>query len=135
MRTEVIVPSVIVALGSVLSLVLASLAGLHAHWALGGRWGLDAALGGHGAPLREVIWAVALGLAVGALLALGRLGVWDPVLPSPVFGYGVWGLVVAFALAGVVNLAGRTALERFGFAPFCLTLALLLAAVARSEIA
>ena len=116
----------------VLSLAVAGLVGLHVYWAFGGEWGLRAALGGHAAPPRAVIWAVAvaLALAVGGALVLGRAGVWQAGVPGWVFRFGTWALAVAFALGALVNLAGRTKLERLGFAPACLVLAGLCTVVA-----
>jgi hypothetical protein len=119
-----------IVLAVLLALVLVALAGLHGFWARGGRWGLAAALGGHAVPPPLVIWAVAAVLAAGAVAVLGRAGVLGDPLPSSLARGGVWAIGGAFALTGLINLAGRTWRERLTFAPACLLLAGLFGVVA-----
>jgi hypothetical protein len=119
-----------------LSASLLALSGLHVYWALGGAWGLAAALGREEVePSRLLQWgaaAVALALAIAAAIVLGRVGVWGSRLPWFVFSWGTWGLACAMVLAGLLNLTARTWLERLGFAPIAFALALLAILVARS---
>ena len=75
-------------------------------------------------------FAVAAVLGAGALAVLGRAGLLGDPPASSLARTGVWVLGGAFALAGLVNLAGRTRLERLAFAPTCLLLAGLFAVVA-----
>lgn len=121
-------------LARLLTAVLTLLAVLHAYWALGGQWGLEAALGGPTAavPPAWSIWLVVVFLLLGASVPLGRIGAWGRGLPDWLFEIGCWGLVVVLVLVAVINATGRTWTERLAFAPFALLLASAAGVVARS---
>lgn len=121
-------------LGATLGSVLGGLAALHAYWATGGDWGVRAALGGRdpaelGNAFRVASAAVAALLVCGAFIVVARAA---GSLDSWAIRWGVWGVAVALVVVALVNVAGRTQLERFGFVPFALVLALLTVLVARS---
>jgi hypothetical protein len=73
-----------------------------------------------------VVWLVA------AVLILARAGVLAVPLPSIVLVVGAWALVVLSALGALVNLASSSPWERFGWAPYAATLAVLSLVVALS---
>lgn len=118
----------------ILATVLALLAILHAYWALGGQWGLSAALGGPPAPVPPswAMWLVVGLLVIGTLVPLGRVGTWGQRVPQWLFGFACWGLALVLVLVAVINALGRTWLERLAFAPFALLLAAAAAVVARA---
>ena len=122
---------------SILAAALALLSALHVYWALGGERWLAAALGRENAEatagVRVAAAAIAVLLVAAAAGVLARAGVWRAPLPWRVVSVGAWLLAGALALAAVANLTGKTSLERFGFAPLALVLALLAAFVAWSE--
>lgn len=120
-----------------LSLALALAAGFQLFWTLGGEWGLAAALGEDEveatAGLRVASAVIALLLAVAAAGVLARVGLWRLPLPRRLLAVGPWVLAAALVLVAAANAVGETSLERFGFAPIALTLAVLAVVVARSE--
>jgi hypothetical protein len=73
-----------------------------------------------------VIWLLA------AVLILGAGGVVAVPLPDVVLDIGAWVLVVLSVLGTIVNLASSSPWERFGWAPFSATLAVLSFIVASS---
>ena len=121
----------------VLAAALAALAGLHLYWALGGRWGLSAALGrprvDATATVRAAAAVIVLALAVAAAGVLARVGVWGRWLPWSLLKWGGWVLVGGLVLVALANATSSTGLEQVVFAPIALGLAVLATAVARSE--
>jgi hypothetical protein len=88
-----------------------------------------AAYGGRNAELspalrRASAVAVLLWL-LAAVVILGAGGVLAVPLPDLVLSFGPWVLVVLSALGTIVNLASSSPWERFGWAPFSATLAVL----------
>jgi hypothetical protein len=73
-----------------------------------------------------VVWLLA------AVLILARAGVLTVSLPSILLVVGAWALVVLSALGALVNLASSSPWERFGWAPYAATLAVLSLVVALS---
>jgi hypothetical protein len=73
-----------------------------------------------------VVWLLA------AVLILARAGMIDLPLPPVVLVVGAWALVVLSALGALVNLASSSPWERFGWAPYAATLAVLSLVVALS---
>jgi hypothetical protein len=71
-----------------------------------------------------VIWLLA------AVLVLARAGLIDVRLPPEVVWVGAWVLVVVSAAGALVNLASSSPWERFGWAPYAATLAVLSLVVA-----
>ena len=72
-----------------------------------------------------LVWLVA------AVIVLWRAGLIDvPALPSLVPVVGTWVLVVLSAVGALVNVASSSPWERFGWAPYAATLALLSLVVA-----
>ena len=120
--------------GYALAAVLAALGALQAYWALGGRWGLEAALGeGNPVPPPAAVWAVAAALILAALTVLGRVGVWGRSLPPWMFVSGTWALCLVLAGVALLNLSSGRLWEMLLIAPFCGLLAALTAAVARAR--
>ncbi len=106
------------------------IAGVHAYWALGGRWGLQTAIGaGNPLPASPLIWAAAVAFLAAGLTVLGRVGLWGAWLPPWIFSLGPWVLAVVFAAGGVLNLTSGRAWGTFVFAPTFLLLAALAGAV------
>jgi hypothetical protein len=88
--------------------VMVYLAGLHAYWALGGKWGSFATVptvGGertfHPGPLAT--WVVAILLAIGAVIICGQAGVFAIGSWSPLFRLGAWCLCGVFLLRAIGN--------------------------------
>jgi hypothetical protein len=73
-----------------------------------------------------VVWLLA------AVLILARAGVLTVSLPSILLVVGAWALVVLSALGALANLASSSPWERFGWAPYAATLAVLSLVVALS---
>jgi hypothetical protein len=74
-----------------------------------------------------VVWLMAV------VIILWRAGLIDvPALPSLVPVIGTWLLVVVSAVGALVNLASSSPWERFGWAPYAATLAVLSLVVAAS---
>ena len=71
-----------------------------------------------------VIWLLA------AVLILARAGVISVPLPQVVLVVGAWVLVVTSVVGALVNLASSSPWERFGWAPYAATLAVLSLVVA-----
>jgi hypothetical protein len=70
--------------------------------------------------------AVAVGIwLLAAVLILARAGVIGVPLPPVVLAVGAWVLVVLSAAGALVNLASSSPWERFGWAPYAATLAVL----------
>jgi len=114
-----------------LASLLFVIAGIHAYWTLGGRWGLQIAIG-EGNPLPP---GPLIGLATAAFFAagstvLGRVGAWGSFLPAWIFWLGSWVLVVAFLGGAAVNLTGNRPWAPFVFAPAFLLLSVLAGTVA-----
>lgn len=124
---------------------LGAIAGLHVYWGLGGDAGLRAAIGGRDIPawIRPASFGVAVNLVVAALSMFERVAASlqqdhpddrpaRAEVIRPWAARGRWIVALGLSATGVVNLTGRSTLERAGFAPLCLTLAALAAFVARS---
>jgi hypothetical protein len=96
--------------------LFALLAGLHVYWALGGRWGADAAIpeiGGRKAfhPSKGVTLAVAaLLLCAGATIALRADLVTAPFVPEWIVRLGSWGVSLLFGARAIGDF------QTFGFA-------------------
>jgi hypothetical protein len=73
-----------------------------------------------------VVWLLA------AVVILARAGVLSLPLPEVVVVVGAWALVVLSVLGALVNLASSSPWERFGWAPYAATMAVLSAVVALS---
>jgi hypothetical protein len=71
-----------------------------------------------------VVWAVA------AVLILARAGLLAVPLPDVALSVGVWVLVALSVVGALVNLASSSPWERFGWAPYAATLAVLSLVVA-----
>ncbi len=126
-----------VRLALVLVAALGALALLHVYWALGGEFGLAAALGRESvdptAGLRAGGAVIAFLLVLAAAGVLARVGLWKSPVPWGLLRVGAWVLVAALALVAVANATAQTSLERYAFAPAALALAVLAAIVARSK--
>ena len=118
--------------GYLLVLLLFLIALLHTYWALGGRWGLQTAIG-EGSPFPHpfLIWAVVVALMAAVLTVLGRIGWWSRGIPFWLFRVGIWALVVVLVGAALINFGGKSRWDRFVFGPIALFLALLAVIVAR----
>jgi hypothetical protein len=75
-----------------------------------------------------VVWLLA------AVLILARAGVIDLPVPTIVLVIGAWALVVLSGLGALVNLASSSPWERFGWAPYAATMAVLSIVVALSPV-
>lgn len=73
-----------------------------------------------------VVWLFAV------VVILGRAGVIEVPTPSIVLVVGAWALVLLSAVGAIVNLASSSPWERFGWAPYAATLAVLSLVVALS---
>ncbi len=73
-----------------------------------------------------VVWLLA------AVLILARAGVIDVPLPPIVVTVGAWAIVVLSGLGALVNLLSSSRWERFGWAPYAATTAVLSLVVALS---
>ena len=114
-----------------LASLLFLITGIHAFWALGGRWGLQTAIGeGNPLPTSQLIWAATVAFLAAGLTVLGRVGLWGASLPSWIFSLGPWVLVVVFIAGGVLNLTNGRAWNTFVFAPTFLFLSVLAGVVA-----
>ena len=83
--------------------------------------------------LASAVSAVVLVLA--ALIVLGRGGYWGSRVPSAIFRWGTWVLVVGMVLSALANFASTTPGERFFLGPSALLLAFLCFAVTRAPAA
>ncbi len=110
-------------------------AGYQAFFAFGLEFG-GAAWGGAGltTALRLASAVSAMLLVVAALLVLGRAGYWGPRVPSGIFRWGTWVLVIGMILSAFANFASSTAGERYFLGPTALLLALLCLVVARGPV-
>ncbi len=132
-----------------LAAVLVLLAALHLYWALGGRWGWDAAVptepteGGEPTftpgPLATA--AVAVFLLTAALVALAAAGLTALPVPRGLVRFGIWALAAVFLLRAVgdfryagffkrVHTTRFAALDTRLYAPLCLVLSALAFGVA-----
>lgn len=73
-----------------------------------------------------VVWLFAV------VVILARAGVIEIPTPSSVLVVGAWALVLLSAVGAIVNLASSSPWERFGWAPYAATLAVLSLVVALS---
>lgn len=106
--------------------LLLLIAGIHAYWALGGRWGLQIAIGeGNPLPSPPLIWLATAAFFAAGLTVLGRIDAWGTSLPSWIFSLGPWVLAVVFLGGAGVNLGGTRPWAPFVFAPAFLLLSLL----------
>ena len=131
-----------------LTAILIALAALHAYWALGGRWGIDNTIpmvNGRRAidPGPLATWIVCGLLATAAFLAVGRAGWISTGSIAPLFGAGVWGLSVVFALRAIgefrligffksVTGTDFAQWDTWVYSPLCLLLAALSVCLASS---
>lgn len=130
-----------IALALGIAAVFLSLAVLHLYWAAGGKAGAAAAVPeveGRPAfvPGPNVTLLVALALTLGALVVLGRAGLWTPArIPRSLFAAGTWVLCAVFLLRAVgdrrlMGFTKRVRGTRFArrdtlfYSPLCLLLGL-----------
>jgi hypothetical protein len=64
-------------------------------------------------------------LVLGALIVLGRTGLWESSLPVGAFRWGSWALLGGMALSAFGNFGSSSRWERFLMAPIAFVLALL----------
>ena len=115
----------------VLATLLFVITGIHAYWALGGRWGLQIAIGeGNPLPSSPLIWLGTAAFFAAGLTVLGRVGAWGASLPTWIFWLGPWVLAVVFLGGAAVNLTGSRLWAPFVFAPAFFLLSVLAVAVA-----
>jgi hypothetical protein len=132
----------ILVLGEIAVAILAALAGVHLFWALGGKWGKDAAIPkapGTGAPtLRPGMSAtlmVATALAVAADLVAVRIGLLDSGMPAWLPRAACIALAIVFLARAIgefryVGFFKRVRDSRFArldtalYSPLCLFLAI-----------
>ena len=82
--------------------------------------------------LRQASAVAAVVWLLATVLVLARAGVIDLPVPTIVLVIGAWALVVLSGLGALVNLASSSPWERFGWAPYAATLAVLSSVVALS---
>jgi len=115
----------------VLASLLFVIAGIHCYWTVGGRWGLQIAIGaGNPLPSPPLIGLGAAAFFAAGLTILGRVGAWGSSLPTWIFSLGPWVLVVVFLGGAAVNLIGSRPWAPFVFAPSFLVLSVLSGLVA-----
>ena len=139
-----------IALALGIAAVFLSLAVLHVYWAAGGKAGAAAAVPeveGRPAfvPGPNATLLVALALTLGALVVLGRAGLWAPArIPRTLFTVGTWVLCAVLLLRAVgdgrlVGFTKRVRGTRFArrdtlfYSPLCLLLGLGLLGLALSR--
>jgi hypothetical protein len=90
-------------LGILLAVILAILSFLHLYWAVGGRFGIGAAIPTAGAarlfrpsPFATILVATALFAAM--FVVLGRLKMWGAFVPGWIFYSGTWVISLLFLL-------------------------------------
>jgi hypothetical protein len=108
-------------------------AGFQIALAFGAPWGRGAWGGAHDVlPMRQRIASAmaAVVLVLGALIVLGRTGLWESSLPVGVFRWGTWALAGGMAFSAFGNFASSSPWERFLMGPMALLLALLCLVVA-----
>jgi hypothetical protein len=76
----------------------------------------------------------AIVLILAALIVVGRAGYWGSRVPSAIFQWGIWVLVVGMAVSALANFASPTAGERFFLGPSALLLAILCFAATRLKV-
>jgi hypothetical protein len=110
-------------------------AGYQVFLALGFEFG-GAAWGGAAlAPALRLASAVsAVLLVLAALIVLGRVGCWGSRLPSAIFRWGTWVLVMGMILSAFANFASSTEGERYFLGPTALVLAFLCLVIARGPV-
>ncbi len=114
-----------------LATLLFLIAGIHAYWALGGRWGLQIAIGeGNPLPSSPLIGLATAAFFAAGLTVLGRAGAWGASLPTWIFSLGPWVLLVVFLGGAALNLTGNRPWAPFVFAPTFFFLSVLAGVVA-----
>ena len=83
--------------------------------------------------LRFVTALTALVWLFGALVVLARGGFTTSPLPRTVAMWGTWVLVGLLGVATLLNVASSSPWERFGWAPYSLTMLILCLTLARSR--
>jgi hypothetical protein len=83
-------------------------------------------------PLRRASAVAAVVWLLAAVVILARAGVLELPLPEIVVVVGAWALVVLSGLGALVNFASSSPWERFGWAPYAATMAVLSLVVAQS---
>lgn len=135
-------------LGSIVSMILFFLSGIHVYWAFGGRWGIEAAI--PTTPTGEAVLnpgptaclLVALALAGAGTFILHQAGILSFKLPGWLNDYGLYVLAAVFAMRAVgdLNYVGffkKIGETQFGqmdtlyYSPLCLTLSVLMVALAK----
>ena len=125
--------------GYLVAVVLIAVGLLQVSWGLGSTWPAPdrhSLLEAIGLPVLPPTWmtvGLAVVIAAGGLVVLGRLGVWGRRLPPWIFAAGAWGVTLALALGSLLNITARGPWERFFFGPLALVLAILAALVASSH--
>jgi hypothetical protein len=93
----------VISLAIGVALVLALLSALHVYWSFGGSWGKSAAIPEHNGrpafrPGRLGTLVVAVLLAAGSLLVLGRAGLGPAASLPSLSRVGAWGVAAGFGL-------------------------------------
>jgi hypothetical protein len=126
----------------ILSIIFLSISAIHFYWAMGGKWGVNAAIPTTNegtAPFQPGIiptLIVAFGLLGFALVALGNLDVFDASLAKKWINYATYAIITIFTLRGIGDFkyAGlsrkikNTTFAKYDkryFTPLCFWIALL----------
>ncbi|MGI9659842.1 MAG: DUF3995 domain-containing protein [Gaiellaceae bacterium] len=121
------------------STLLAAIAAIHVYWVAGGSWGTNAGLGGRDIDIHSVPWRIgtaliALGLVGAALVVVAKADLLHVGVGTNILTWATWVVAAGLLFGGVVNVFGRTWLERLGFAPLALGLGVLVTLVALSRL-
>ncbi len=81
---------------------------MHVYWGLGGDCPIEAAIPHIDGkprflPNKPAIWLVVVAVVAGILIILGRMGIWQPNMPSWVFTRGTWAIFVVFLVRSIGN--------------------------------
>jgi Protein of unknown function (DUF3995) len=126
----------------ILSIIFLSISAIHFYWAIGGKWGVNAAIPTTNegkAPFQPGIiptLIVGFGLLGFALVALGNLGIFDAFLSKKWINCATYAIVAIFTLRGIgdfkyVGLGRKIKNTNFAkydkryFTPLCFLIALL----------
>jgi Protein of unknown function (DUF3995) len=126
----------------ILSIIFLSISAIHFYWAMGGKWGANAAIPTTNegkAPFQPGViptLIVGFGLLGFALVALGNLGIFDAFLSKKWINYATYAIITIFILRGIGDFkyAGlnrkikNTTFAKYDkryFTPLCFLIALL----------
>lgn len=130
-------------LGSIVSLVLFFLSGIHIYWAAGGAWGIGAAIPTTATgtvvlnPGPTACLLVALALASAGTFILQQAGILSFKLPGWLNDYGLYVLAAIFALRAIgdfkyvgffksIDGTSFGKMDTLYYSPLCLSLAVLM---------